>query len=274
VRRFVIFAVALVLLAATVPGTAGLATIKFMDVLAQPPSGWLFWSGGQVKIGWQLHNVTGQEKMTIALVRGDAVLKILASGLSNKFANMGQAAKNYWYNEYNWPPGPGDIGCHYRIRVSTQDGGLSITSYPFSIFPALNFQKNGVTSYARLDTPTAGSTLLFGRNYDITWTAVSALIAWPSRQIHLKLLANINGSIIPVGDIFDLNIDFLGCSIYGKYTWNVGFVYNFVHIEYRPDGKNGIKYRIRLTGDTSTYDSDDFLIGKIALHPTLEIIKK
>jgi hypothetical protein len=267
-RKIAVFAFAVILLAPTVPGTAGISTIKFMDVFASPPSGWFFWNGGSVNVGWQLRNVTGQEKMDVALLgnAGAVVLKMLGTGISNKFANMGQPELNYWYNELIWKPGPADVGCHYKIRVSTQDGGLSITSGIFMVNPALGFQKNGVTSYARLDTPTGGSTLLLGRNYDIKWTMIVSRLAWPSGTFNLKLMANINGAIVPVGSIRDnYGIDFMGCAVYGKYTWEVGKLIVYDHYEYKPDGKNGIKYRIRIIGEKGTSDSDDFLIGKLQM---------
>lgn len=92
---------------------------------------------------------------------------------------------------------------------------------------------------------------------------MAAPSAWPSGKINLKLMANINGNVIHVGDIATVNISFAGCPVTGRYTWLVGTLTNVTHPGKKPDGKNGINYRIRLTGDTSTYDSDDFTIGKL-----------
>ena len=266
-RKFVLCFCALALLAAAVPGIARTPTLEFMDVFAQPSSSWLFWNGGEILIGWKLRNGLGHERMNIYLYRDGAYLKTLMAGIPNKLADMGQPDQNYLYNEYAWKPGPYDVGCHYQVKVSKEDNSLSITSGIFNIYPAWHYVKNGVNSYARLDTPVGGSNLLFGTNYLIKWTANAAPTAWPSKQIHLKLLANINGSILPVGDIADLNIDFSGCAIYGQYGWPVGTVVNLVHAEYKPDGKNNVLYRVRLTGDSSTYDSDDFKIGRLTLTP-------
>jgi hypothetical protein len=36
-----------------------------MNILAQSPSGWLFFPGFKIHIGWKLGNATGQEKMDV-----------------------------------------------------------------------------------------------------------------------------------------------------------------------------------------------------------------
>jgi len=263
-KKFAVSLVLVVLLTAAVPAQAGLTILSFMDVFAQPPSGWLFWSGYQVHVAWKLTgSATGQEKMNVALLKDGAAVRMLASGISNKFANMGQASANYWYNEYLWTIGPGDVGCHFQVQVTVQNSSLAIKTDMFNIYPFLNIQKNGVNSYARLDTPKAGDVILYGHNYDIKWTANAAHSAWPSGKISLKLMTTSGGAVIHVGDIVTVNIDFNGCPIYGKYSWPAGALFNITHPGKVPDGKNGIKYRIRLTGDSSTYDTDDFLIGTL-----------
>jgi hypothetical protein len=237
-----------------------------MDTLAQDPYAWIFFDGYVLHVGWQIKPGTGQERMKIVLLNGaEMPLRTLASGIANKFANMGQADANYWYNIYPWTLGPGDVGCYYKIRVSTEDNSMSITSAIFNIYPALNYQKNGVYSYARLDTPQGGVIYFLNRDLDIKWTAMAKPTAWPSKEIQLKLMANDNGNIVYVGDIAHVGINFIHCPIHGKYSWKVGSLLTCVLPEKRPDGKNGIRYRIRLTGDTSTYDSDDFLIGRLLM---------
>jgi hypothetical protein len=266
-KKFTLCFSVLALLVAAVPGTPRTPTLEFMGVFAQPSSGWLFWNGAEIRIGWKLRNGLGHERMIIDLLKDGAYLKTLIAGVPNKLANMGQADQNYLYNEYAWKPGPYDIGCHYQVKVNKEDYSLSITSAVFNIYPVFRYTKNGVNSYAQLDTPAGGSTLLLGKNYPIKWSANAAPAAWPSKQIHLKLLADINGSIVVVGDIADVAIDFSGCAIHGQYGWPVGTLVNIAHPEYKPDGKNNVLYRVRLTGDSSTYDSDDFKIGAIHVTP-------
>ena len=272
-KKTVSLAVFIILVAAAVPGYADLKTITFQNILAQPPSSWLFFPGFKVHVGWKLGNATGQEKMDVVVLKEGVLIKTLVSGMLNKYANMGNPNDSYWYNEYWWTLGPGDVGCHIQVQVKVQGSSLRITSHIFDVYPFLNVQKNGVYSYARLDTPPAGATLLLGMNYDIRWSMMAAPSAWPSGKINLKLMANVNGNIIHVGDIASVAISFAGCPVSGRYTWNVATLTNVTHPGKKPDGKNGINYRIRLTGDTSTYDSDDFKIGKLLVPLPVEKAK-
>jgi hypothetical protein len=262
-KKIVLFISVLVFLAAASSAVPHVPTLEFMGVFAQPPAGWIFWNGAEIRIGWKLRNGLGHERMNILLLRDGAYLKTLAAGVPNKLANMGNPNQNYLYNEYVWKPGPYDVGCGYQVKVSKEDNSLFVISGSFNIYPALRYTKNGVISYAQLDTPVGGSTLLLKTHSPIKWTANAAPAAWPSKQIHLKLLANINGSIVLVGDIADVSLDLSGCAIHGQYSWTVGALVNIVRAEYKPNGKNNILYRVRLTGDSSTYDSDDFKIGGI-----------
>lgn len=265
----------LALLVAAQPARADfkVSQLRFMGTLAQDPKAWLFFGGMTLEIGWMIEPGTGKEKMNIDLLRanGSPVYRI-AAGLTNKFANMGPGGHSYWYNGYPWKLGLDDVDCFYKVRISIEGSPTAITSGPFNIYPALQFVKNDVRSYARLDTPEGGKNYILGRNLDITWTAMSKRSAWPSQKIELKLMANDNGNIVPVGEIAHVGIDMTACNIHGKYTWKVGSLLTVVNQGKKPDGKNGIKYRVRLTGDTSTYDSDDFTIGNLTmqgqpLHP-------
>ena len=272
-KRSGIVVLALIILSSVLSSGASGSTLKFQGTFANPPSSWLFLSNATMHIGWQIKPGTGQERMIVVLLRNGSVSKTLASDVSNKFANMGNAADNYWYNEVVWKPGSGDANCHFQVKVKTMDGSLSLTSAEFNIYPHLNYQKNGVYSYARLIYPLGGKTYLLHMNTDIKWEGNMTPSAWPSGKIHLKLMANDNGNIIHVGDIVDVTIDYSGCPITGQYSWKVGTLTNITHPEKKPNGTNGVKYRVRLTGEHSTYDSDDFLVGKFAVKKTPIAIK-
>jgi len=214
-----------------------------------------------VIIEWGIRNARGNEKVNIAWMKNGVFKKYLAQNQSCGFQPINGVLVGSGH--INWFPLPSEVGCENTVRITTTDNALSNLSHQFKIYPASDYRKDGVKSYAKLDNLLSGERLLLGREFKIRFTVVTSALHWPTRKLNILLMANINGNLTEVGRIHTYYVAFAGCHIFNEYKWYIGELKSVTDASKKPTGTNDIKYRIRLDGDEGYYDSEDFTIVKL-----------
>ncbi len=149
--------------------------------------------GKQVNINWSSKDIDLQTKVKLTLLKNGVPFRVIAKGLplTNGYKNI----MDEWCNDTNWTPANSDMGCNYKVQISTEDNPpISDTSRRIDIFPVEKFVSQGKYSY--------------------------------------------------------VNLNFNQCPIYGSYNWMVG-----------SNLTAGNFYQIKVSGDSSSYLSDNFIIA-------------
>jgi hypothetical protein len=240
-KKFAFFAIVAALLCLATPGYPGY--LKLGGTMYAGTDGYLV-SGKQVTINWFSKDIDLQTKVKLTLLKNGAPFRVIATGLA--LTNGYKDILNQWCNDTKWAPANSDIGCNYKLLLSTEDNTISDTSQTFGIFPAKNFVSQGKYSYVRLDSPHGGEVLRLGQSYQIKWTFLPIINQWPSQKLKLELFYNQN----KVADIATVNLDFNQCPIYGSLNWTVG-----------SNLTPGNTYQIKISGDTSSWLSGNFILA-------------
>lgn len=202
-------------------------------------------SGKQVNIDWSSTGISPQTKLKLALLKNNAPFRVIATGLplTNGYKNV----INDWVNSTPWTPANSDIGCNYKFELSTEDNSVSTTGLPFHILPTNHFVSQGKYTYVKLDWPHGGEVLRLGKSYQLKWTWIPFLPLWPSQKLKLELFFNNS----KVSDIATVGLNFFNqCQIYGTYNWVVS-----------SNLTAGNFYRIKISGDSSSWLGDNFIIA-------------
>jgi hypothetical protein len=240
-KRFGFFTILAVILFLATPGYSGY--LKLGGTMYSGTDGYLV-DGKQVTINWFSKGIDLKTKLKLTLLKNGAPFRVIATGLA--LTNGYQDILKQWCNDTKWTPANSDIGCNYKLLLSTEDNTISDTSLKFDIFPAKNFVSQGKYSYVRLDSPHGGELLRLGQPYQIKWTCLPIVNQWPSHKLKLELFYNQN----KVADIATVNLDFNQCPIYGSLNWTVG-----------SNLAPGNTYQIKISGDSSSWLSDNFIIA-------------
>lgn len=200
--------------------------------------------GKQVLINWFSYGIDLQTKLKLTLLKNGVPFLVIATGLS--LTNGYKDIRDFWCGDAKWTPGNNDIGCNYKMQLSTEDNTISDTSQGFYILPATEFVSQGKYSYVKLDSPKGGEILYLGKYYVIKWTCKPINSHWPSQKLKLELFYNNT----KVGDIANVDLNFNQCPVYGSYNWAFG-----------SNLTPGNFYQIRISGDSSSYFSDNFIIA-------------
>ncbi len=235
------FAIVAVLLGLATPGYSGY--LKLGGTMYAGTDGYLV-SGKQVTINWVSKDIDLKTKLKLTLLKDGAPFRVIATGLP--LTNGYKDILNQWCNDTKWTPVNSDIGCNYKLLLSTEDNTISDTSLKFEIFPVKNFVFQGKYSYVRLDWPHGGEVLRLGQSYQIKWTCLPIENHWPSKKLRFELLYNNN----KVADLATVNLDFIQCTIYGTFNWTVG-----------SNLAPGNTYQIKASGDGSSWLSRNFIIA-------------
>jgi hypothetical protein len=202
-------------------------------------------SGKKVDINWSSTGISPQTKLKLALLKNDAPLRVIATGLP--LTNGYQNAIGDWVNSAPWTPSSSDIGCNYKFQLSTEDNSVSTTGMLFQILPTNHFVSQGKYTYVRLDWPQGGEVLRLGKSYLIKWTWIPFPQVWPSQKLKLELFYNHSKA----GDIATVGLNFFSqCQVYGTHNWLVS-----------SNLTAGNFYQIKISGDSSSWLSNNFIIA-------------
>jgi hypothetical protein len=240
-KKIALFTMMAAFLCLATPGYSGY--LKLGGTMYAGTDGYLV-SGKQVTINWFSKDIDLKTKLKLTLLKDGAPLRVIATGLP--LTNGYKDILNQWCNDTKWTPANSDIGCNYKLLLSTEDNTISDTSQKFDIFPAKNFVSQGKYSYVRLDSPHGGEVWRLGQSYQIKWTCIPIINQWPSRKLKLELFYNQN----KVADIATVNLDFNQCPLYGSLNWTVG-----------SNLTPGNTFQITISGDGSSWLSGNFIIA-------------
>ena len=245
-KRFVFFGILTIFLCLlTTPGYSGYLRLGGAMYAGAGVEDYLL-VGKQVNINWSSKDIDLQTKVKLTLLKNGVPFRVIAKGLSltNGYKNI----MDEWCNDTNWTPANSDMGCNYKVQISTEDNPpISDTSRRIDIFPVEKFVSQGKYSYVKLDSPKGGEIVPLGKNYMIKWTCIPNKFHWStSPKLKLELFYN-NSKIV---DITNVNLNFNQCPIYGSYNWMVG-----------SNLTAGNFYQIKVSGDSSIYLSDNFIIA-------------
>jgi hypothetical protein len=240
-KTFAFFTIMATLLFLAAPGYCGY--LKLGGTMYAGTDGYLV-SWKQVTINWFSKDIDLQKKLKLTLLKNGVPFRVIATGLplTNGYKDM----LNQWCNDTKWTPADSDVGCKYKLLLSTEDNTISDMSQQFDIFPAKNFVSQGKYSYVRLDAPQDGELLRVGQSYQIKWTCIPIIAQWPSQKLKLELLYNKRKA----ADITTVTLDFSQCPIYGSYSWMID-----------NNTTPGNTYQIKISGDSSSWLSDNFIIA-------------